>query len=98
MRASSEHARRKADPGNASRVSPSAWPGIEGAMIPNTVINDDFAHIRAEELDAEAEYYGRRAVQEEQALGSGYYVDLLQSMAADRAAMAQRLRMRNSAT
>jgi hypothetical protein len=46
----------------------------------------------ADALDAEAAYYSHRAVQEEQALGPGYYVDLLRGMATDRAAMAQRLR------
>lgn len=43
-------------------------------------------------------YYGRRTMQEEQTLGSGYHVDLLRGMAADRAAMAQRLRTGNGAT
>jgi hypothetical protein len=39
-----------------------------------------------------------RVIQEEQALGSGYYVDLLREMATDRAAMAQRIRIQNAAT
>ncbi|MGH3801523.1 MAG: hypothetical protein ACRDTD_15590 [Pseudonocardiaceae bacterium] len=58
----------------------------------DTVINDDVARHRADALDAEAAYYRRRAIQEEQALGPGYYVDLLRRMATDRAALAQRIR------
>jgi hypothetical protein len=50
------------------------------------------ARHRPDELDAEAAYYHRRAIQEQQALGPGYYVDLLQTMATDRAAMAQQIR------
>jgi hypothetical protein len=63
--------------------------------VRDTVINDDFARRRANNLDAEAAYYRHRAIQEEQALGPGYYVDLLREMATDRAAMAQRIRIRN---
>jgi len=46
----------------------------------------------ADDLDAEAAYYRHRAVQEEQALGAGYYVDLLRGVATDRAVLAQRIR------
>ena len=53
---------------------------------------------RADELDAEAAYYRRRAIQEQQAPGPGYYVDLLRTMATDRAAMAQRVRTGKDAT
>lgn len=67
-------------------------------MVRDTVIDDDFARRRADNLDVEAAYYRHRAIQEEQALGSGYYVDLLREMATDRAAMAQRIRARNGAT
>jgi hypothetical protein len=65
--------------------------------LPDTVTQDDFARRRADELDAEAAYYRHRAIQEERALGPGYYVDLLRGMAADRAAMAQRIRTGNEA-
>jgi hypothetical protein len=66
-------------------------------VVLDTVIQDDFARHRADELDAEAAYYRHRAIQEERALGPGYYVDLLRGMAADRAAMAQRIRTGNEA-
>lgn len=56
------------------------------------------ARHRADELDAEAAYYHRRAIQEQQALGPGCYVDLLQTMATNRAAMAQRIRTGKDAT
>jgi hypothetical protein len=49
-------------------------------------------------LDAEAAYYRRRAIQEQQALGPGCYVDLLRDMATDLAAMAQRIRTGKAAT
>ncbi len=67
-------------------------------MVLDAAGNDDFVRCRADELDAEAAYYRKRAIQEEQILGPGYYVDLLQGMASDRAAMAQRLRSRNGTT
>ncbi|MGH3923199.1 MAG: hypothetical protein ACRDTT_10080 [Pseudonocardiaceae bacterium] len=66
-------------------------------MVLDTVTNDDAVRRRAEGLDAEAAYYRRRAIQEEQALGPGYYVDLLRGMANDRAALAQRIRTRKRA-
>jgi hypothetical protein len=51
-----------------------------------------------DDLDAEAAYYRYRAIQEEQALGPGYYVDLLRGMATERAALAQRIRTGKAAT
>ncbi len=98
MTASPERAQRGADPSGVSLVSISASPGVDGVVVPDTVINDDFVRSRADELDAEAAYYDRRAMQEEQDLGPGYYADLLRGMATDRAAMAQRLRTGNGAT
>lgn len=91
-------AQRRVDPSGVSLVSISASPDADGVVALDTVINDDFAHRRADDLDAEAAYYRRRAIQEEQALGPGYYVDLLRGMATDRAAIAQRIRTRNGAT
>ena len=72
--------------------------GADGVVAFDTVINDDFDRRRAAALDAAAAYYSHRAIQEEQALGPGYYVDLLQRMATDRAAMAQRIRTKDEAT
>jgi hypothetical protein len=92
MAASFERAQREAEPSGVSLVNLNASLDIDGGVVPDTVINDDFAHSRADELDAEAAYYDRRAMQEELALGPGYYVDLLRDMATDRAAMARRLR------
>jgi len=63
-----------------------------------TVTSDDSIRRRADELDAEAAYYRRRAIQEHQALGPGYYVDLLQTMAVDLARLAQRTRTNQAAT
>jgi hypothetical protein len=98
MTASQERAQQEADTSGVPLVNISALPGVDGVVVLDTVINDDFARSRADALDAEAGYYGRRAIQEEQALGPGYYVDLLRGMATDRAAMAQRLRTGNEAT
>jgi hypothetical protein len=81
-----------------SLISIGASLGANGVVALDTVINDDFDRSRADALDAEAAYYGHRAMQEEQALGPGYYVDLLRRMATDRAAMAQRLRTKDEAT
>jgi hypothetical protein len=67
-------------------------------VVLDTVTNDDFARRRPDDLDAEAAYYRHRAVQEEQALGPGYYVDLLRGMATERAAVAQRMRTGKAAT
>jgi hypothetical protein len=98
MTASQERAQRGVDSSGVSLVSISASPGADGVVVLDTVINDDFASRRVDDLDAEAAYYRRRAIQEEQALGTGYYVDPHQGMATDRAATAQRLRIRNGAT
>jgi hypothetical protein len=65
--------------------------------VTTTTIDAPARH-RADELDAEAAYYHRRAIQEQQALGPGHYVDLLRSMATDRSAMAQRIRTGKDAT
>ena len=98
MTASQKRAQRGVKPGDVSLVSISASPGVEGVVVRDPVITDDFAHRRADSLDAEAAYYRHRAIQEEQALGPGYYVDLLREMATDRAAMAQRIRTQSAAT
>jgi hypothetical protein len=91
-------AQRRVDPGGVSLISISASSDADGVVALDTVINDDFARRRADDLDAEAAYYRHRAIQEEQALGPGYYVNLLQDMATDLAAIAQRIRTRNEAT
>jgi hypothetical protein len=80
----SERPQRKIDTAIVSLLSTSA------SFHSHDVL--DKARTPADELDAEAAYYSRRAVEEEQTLGPGYYVDLLRGMAADRTAMAQRLR------
>jgi hypothetical protein len=98
MVASQKRAQQGAEPSDVSLVGINESLGAEGGVILDTVVNDVFAHRRADELDAEAVYYRYRATQEEQALGPGYYVDLLRGMATDRAAMAQRIRTRNGAT
>lgn len=96
MATSSERTQRGADPSGVSLLSGPS-PEVDGGVL-NTVTDDTFARSRAEALDAEAAHYARRAIQEQQALGPGYYVDLLRGMATDRAAMAQRLRTSNGAT
>jgi hypothetical protein len=80
------------DPSGVNLVSVGVSPGADGVAGRETVFQEDFIHRRADDLDAEAAYYRDRAIQEERALGPGYYVDLLRDMAADRAAMAQRIR------
>jgi hypothetical protein len=75
-----------------SLVSISACSDADGVVVLDTVTDDSFAGRRADDLDAEAAYYRHRSIQEEQALGLGYYVDLLRGMATERAAMAQRIR------
>jgi hypothetical protein len=75
------------------------WYSIRSSrMISPAAIQDDFARRRADNLDVDAAHYRNRAIQEERALGPGYYVDLLRGMAAERAAMAQRMRTGNGAT
>jgi hypothetical protein len=91
MIASQERAPRGADPRDVSLASISACSGVNGVVVLNTVTDDGFARRRADDLDAEAVYYRHRAIQEEQALGPGYYVDLLRGMATCRAALAQRI-------
>lgn len=98
MTATQERAQRRADPSRVSATSISASSGAGGVVILDTVTNDDVARRRADDLDAEAAYYRRRAIQEEQALGPGYYVDLLRGMAANRAAVARRIRTGKAAT
>ena len=83
-----QRTQRKNDPRGASLISGDAARQV--VITTSTV--DAAARHRADELDAEAAYYHRRAIQEQQALGPGYYVDLLRAMATDRAAMAQRIR------
>jgi hypothetical protein len=78
----------KDDPSGASVISCDAAQQV----VVTTITIDAPARHRADKLDAEAAYYRRRAIQEQQALGPGYYVDLLRAMATDRAAMAQRIR------
>lgn len=98
MTASHQGAQRGADPSCESIASISASSSADGVVILDTVTNDDFVRRRADDLDAEAAYYRHRAIQEEQALGPGYYVDLLRGMATDRAAVAQRMRAGKAAT
>lgn len=97
MATSPERTQRGADPSAVSLVS-RAPPGTDDVVVLDTVIDDVFTRGRADTLDAEAAYYSRRAMQEQHALGPGYYVDLLRGMATDRAAMAQRLRTSTGAT
>jgi hypothetical protein len=114
MTTSHEHVPRGADPSSISLASFSVTSSADGVVAPDTVINDDSAHQfqayeldwikvltqfrRADELDAEAAYYGQRAMQQEQARGPSYFVGLLRALATDRAAMAQRLRTGTGAT
>jgi hypothetical protein len=95
MTASQQRSQRGAKPSGVSLVSAGVLPGADGVVVRDTAIRDDPVHRRADELDAEAAYYRHRAIQEERALGPGYYVDLLRGMAAERAAMAQRIRTGN---
>jgi hypothetical protein len=95
MTASQQRAQRGVNPSGVSLNNVGVSPGVDGVVVLDTVIQDDFARHRADKLDAEAAHYRHRAIQEERALGPGYYVDLLQDMAADRAAMAQRIRTGN---
>jgi len=72
MTASQQRVQWGVKPGDVSLVSISASPGVEGMVVRDPVITDDFARRRADSLDAEAAYYRHRAIQEEQALGPGY--------------------------
>jgi hypothetical protein len=96
MTTSQERAQRGADSSAVWFASIRALPGVDGVVVRETVLDDDFVRRRADCLDAEAKYYRPRAVQEERALGPGYYVDLLWGMASDRAAMAQRVWTQNA--
>jgi hypothetical protein len=95
MTASQQRAQRGVDPSGVALGNVGVSPGVDGVVVLDTVIQDDFARRRADDLDAEAAYYRHRAIQEERALGPGYYVDLLAGMADDRATMAQRIRTGN---
>jgi len=79
-------------------VSISASPGVDTVVVLDVASADDSARCRADDLDAQAAYYWHRAIEEERALGPGYYVDLLRNMASERAAMAQRIRLGKGAT
>ncbi|HEX4100195.1 MAG: hypothetical protein WAN20_09175 [Pseudonocardiaceae bacterium] len=98
MASSHDRAQRRADSSVASPISVRASSGAEAVVVLDTVTNDDSARRRADDLDAEAAYYRYRAIQEELALGPGYYVDLLRGIATNQAAMAQRIRTGNAAT
>ncbi len=47
---------RRVTPGGVSLVSISAMRGVEGVVVRDPVITDDFARRRADSLDAEAAY------------------------------------------
>jgi anti-anti-sigma regulatory factor len=55
MTASQQRAQRGVKPGGVSLVSISASPGVEGVVVPDTVISDKLARRRADNLNAEAE-------------------------------------------
>lgn len=92
MASSHERAQRGADLSGVSPISVDVSSGDESVVVPDAVTNEDSARRRADDLAAEAAYYRQRAIQEEQALGPGHYVDLLWSIATSQAAMAQRIR------
>lgn len=92
MATSHQRTQRRADPSGASVINVNSSCSAVGVVVPHTLTHDDSARRRAEDLDAEAAYYRHRAIQEEQALGPGHYVNLLRDMATDQAAMAQRIR------
>jgi hypothetical protein len=77
MTASQQRAQRGVNPSGVALGNVGVSPGVDGVVVLDTVIQDDFAHRRADDLDAEAAYYRHRAIQEERALGPGYHVDLL---------------------
>jgi hypothetical protein len=80
MATSHQRAQRRADASGASLISVSASSGAEGAVVFNTVINDDSTRRRAEDLDAEARLL--RPPGHPGGAGPGYYVDLFRGMAA----------------
>ncbi len=91
MTASQQRAPRGVNPSVVSLDNVGVSPGIDDVGVGDTVIQNDFARRRADNLDAEAVHYRHRAIQKQRALGPGYYLDLPRDMAADRAAMAQRI-------
>jgi hypothetical protein len=93
-----EHVQRRADPSGGSLIRAEVSGGAADGVVFTRRFDGDSARRRADELDAEAAYYRRRAIQEQQALGPGCYVDLLRAMAPDLAAMAQRIRTGKAAT
>ena len=95
MTASKERAPRRVDPRGISPVSIGASSGVDDVVRRGAGLEEGFVDRRADDLDAQAAYYHHRAIQEERALGPGYYVDLLEGMATDRAAMARRMRLWN---
>jgi hypothetical protein len=91
MATNHQRTQHRADPSGASVISVNtSFPAV-GVVVPNTLTHDDATCRRAESLDTEAAYYHHRAIQEEQALGPGHYVNLLRDMATDQAAMAQQI-------
>ena len=92
MASSHQRTQRRAEPRDVSLASIKASTDAEGVVVLDAVTNDDLIRRRADNLDAEAAYYRRRAIQEERALGPGHYVNLLRKMASHQAAMAQQLR------
>ncbi|MCA1821114.1 MAG: STAS domain-containing protein [Pseudonocardia sp.] len=55
MTASQKRAQRGVNPGVVSLVSINASPGVEGVVERETVVNDDLARRRADNLNAEAQ-------------------------------------------
>src|SRR5918998_5580958 len=92
MAANHDRAQQGVDARDVPPVGISPCSEADALVVLNTVTDDGFTHRRADDLDTEAAYYRHRAIQEEQALGPGYYVDLLRGMATDQAALAQRIR------
>jgi hypothetical protein len=90
MATSHKRTQRKTDPRDISRTN--APTGAKSAVVLDAAANGELIRRRADALDADAAYYRHRAIQEERALGPGYYVDLLRKMASHQAAMAQQLR------
>ena len=55
MTASQKRPQRTVNPGGASLVSISASPGVNGVVVRDTVVNDDFACRRVNKLDTATE-------------------------------------------